>query len=73
MGNISGIVWAVIAFLIFTTTLPNMAASLVSARATTGVATTFQTAIDISQLVLGFAPIGLIMFLLWRKAAGQKG
>lgn len=73
MSNISNIVWAVIAFLIFTVTLPTMASSLVTARATTGVATTFQTAIDISQLVLGFAPIGLILFLLWRKASGQKG
>ncbi len=64
MEKPNGIILAVIAVVILMIALPIMETNLVSARGTSGASTNFQSAIDISQLVLGFAPIGLLLWFL---------
>lgn len=63
------IILAVIAVLILTITLPLMATNLVTARATTGVSTNFTSGLDISELLLGLAPVGLLIGFLAFKFA----
>jgi hypothetical protein len=64
MDKPNGIILAVIAVVILMIALPIMETNLVDARAVTGASSNFQSAIDISQLVLGFAPIGLLLWFL---------
>ncbi len=64
MDKPNGIILAVIAVVILMIALPIMETNLVEARGTSGASSNFQSAIDISQLVLGFAPIGLLLWFL---------
>lgn len=51
--------------------LPVIEVALVAAAATTGASTAFTSALTISELVLGFAPVGvLLLFLKQRKGGG---
>lgn len=66
------IIIAVIAVVILTITLPIMATNLVTARNTSGVSTNFTSGLDISDLLLGLAPVGLLLGFLAFKVK-QKG
>ena len=65
------IIMAIIATAILAISLPIIVGALVSAGAVTGVSTNFTAGLEVSQLVLGFAPIGiLITFLVVKKIKG---
>ena len=59
-----GIITVVIATAVLLISLPILETAMVDARGTTGASTNFQSAIDISQLVLGFVPIGILLWFL---------
>lgn len=67
------IILAIIAVLILTITLPLMAENLIAARAITGATTNFTSGLDISDLLLGLAPVGLLLGFLAFKLGRGKG
>ncbi len=58
------VITMVISTAVLIISLPILATALVDASTTTGVSTNFVSALDIAQLVLGFAPIGLLIGFL---------
>ena len=65
--NASLIIVVVVAVTILIISLPIMETGLVAAGAVTGASTNFTTSVTISELVLGFAPIGLLLWFLNAK------
>ena len=65
------VILAIIATAILAISLPIIVGALVTAGQTAGVSTNFVSALEISQLVLGFAPIGILLtFLIIKKIRG---
>ena len=65
------VILAIIATAILAISLPIIVGALVTAGAVTGVSANFTSALEISQLVLGFAPIGILLtFLIIKKVRG---
>ena len=58
----------IIAVAILLVSLPILETALVDAGSVTGASTNFTTAITISELVLGFVPIGLLLWFLKSRA-----
>ena len=58
----------IIAVAILLVSLPILETALVDAGDVTGASTNFTTAVTISELVLGFVPIGLLLWFLKSKA-----
>lgn len=69
MTNSGTIIGVVIAVAILLVSLPILEGALVAAAATTGASSNFTTAITITELVLGFVPIGLLLWFLNEKRA----
>ena len=67
------IIGGVIAFVTFAATLGTMASNLVTARATSGAPTLFQTGVDLTFLVLGFAGIAILGVTFYAMLKGNKG
>ncbi len=65
-GKIIGVVIAVAILMV---SLPILETALVTAGNVTGASTNFSTAITISELVLGFVPVGLLLWFLSSKRA----
>jgi len=65
--NSGKIVGVVIAVAILLVSLPILETALVDAGNTSGASTNFTTAITITELVLGFVPIGLLLWFLNTK------
>mgnify|MGYP003115677803 CR=1 FL=1 len=65
------VILAIIATAILAISLPIIVGALVTAGAVAGVSANFTSALEISQLVLGFAPIGILLtFLIIKKVRG---
>ena len=74
MQKTGTIIGGVIAFIAFAATLGTMASNLVTARGTSGVPTTFQTGVDLTFLVLGFAGIAVLAAVIYGAyKSGGKG
>lgn len=58
----------IIAVAILLVSLPILETALVDAGDVSGASTNFTTAVTISELVLGFVPIGLLLWFLKSKA-----
>ncbi len=58
------IIGVIIAVAILMVSLPILETALVDAGDVTGASTNFTTAVTISELVLGFVPIGLLLWFL---------
>tara|TARA_Y100000588_G_scaffold175028_1_gene189068 strand:+ start:1156 stop:1359 length:204 start_codon:yes stop_codon:yes gene_type:complete len=58
----------IIAVAILLVSLPILETALVDAGNVSGASTNFTTAVTISELVLGFVPIGLLLWFLKSKA-----
>ncbi len=67
MTNSGTIIGVVIAVAILLVSLPILEGALVDAGNTSGASTNFTTAITITELVLGFVPIGLLLWFLNEK------
>ena len=65
------VILAIIATAILAISLPIIVGALVTAGAVEDVSANFTSALEISQLVLGFAPIGILLtFLIIKKVRG---
>ena len=60
----SKVIGVIIAVAILMVSLPILDTALVAAGDVSGASTTFTTAVTISELVLGFVPIGLLLWFL---------
>lgn len=67
-GEVIGVVIAAAVLII---ALPILEGALVDAGAVTGASTNFVSALSISELVLGFTPIGILLVLLAGRIRGR--
>lgn len=67
------VIGIVVAAAVLIIALPILETALVTAGAVTGASTNFVSALTISELVLGFTPIGILLVLLAGKIRGGKG
>ena len=62
--NASSVITVVIATAVLVISLPILVTAMVAAADVTGASTNFVSAMGISELVLGFAPIGILLTFL---------
>ncbi len=65
-GKVIGVIIAVAILMV---SLPILETALVDAGDVTGASTNFTTAVTISELVLGFVPIGLLLWFLKSRSS----